>query len=216
MCTCNLDEGDAGGSTVPGGGGGGSTSQPIITGGTAEQRTLVQNITQVLSNTYKLNMEGVSITICENGCYSSAKVTNDYSTIEICPSFFSHEFCDQLSKLWHEMYHYRNDDKTWVDIPFYQLDDYHSSPPENVKIAIEYMVEHYDCIPRELYGTDYWTTAYNLWTVINNYRNYPYTLNEIEAYRKEMETFPNVSEFYLNERIVLLWQHEERLNQYPK
>lgn len=194
-----------------------STSPPTITGGTAEQRATIQSIVNELVSVYNLNMNGISIELMKTDCSSSAKIIPGYTGIGVCSQFFTYERCDQISKLWHEVYHYQNDDRRGETTPHYNnIESFIATPPNDIKQAIEYMVEHCNNLSRELYGTVIWNVAYNSWVTIDNFRNPIYTQNEINTYRAEIENVPNVSEYYANERKVLLWRHEECMKKYPQ
>lgn len=206
-----------GGTSTGGGGGTTNTSPPTITGGTAEQRATIQSIVNELVSVYNLNMNGINIQVLQSGCASTAKIIPGYIGIGLCPLFFSYEFCDQTAILWHEVYHYQNDDRRGeTTLDYNNIESFIASPPDDIKQAIEYVVEHLDRISREIfYGTEVWNGAYNSWATIDRFKNPIYTQNEINTYKKEIENCPNVSECYKNERKVLLWQHEERMKKYP-
>ena len=162
-------------------------------------------------------MNGINIQVLQSGCASTAKIIPGYIGIGLCPLFFSYEFCDQTAILWHEVYHYQNDDRRGeTTLDYNNIESFIASPPDDIKQAIEYVVEHLDRISREIfYGTEIWNGAYNSWATIDRFKNPIYTQNEINTYKKEIENCPNVSECYKNERKVLLWQHEERMKKYP-
>lgn len=223
MCTCNLDGDDAGGTAFPGGGGGGSTSPPTVTGGTAEQRAIIQSIVNDLVSVYYLNMNGINIQVI-NQCFVLAQISDGYTGIEVCNEFFTFPKEDQTSILWHEMFHYNNDDKSWKDLGDYIIDAYTVTPPADIDMSIKYLIEKVDGIPRQLYDNDSgeyidnsaWDCMYYYRTLINDFKNPIYTENEINAYEAEINKFTNVSERYRHERIHTLWMHKERMKKFKE
>ena len=212
-----------GGTSTGGGGGTTNTSPPTITGGTAEQRATIQSIVNELVSVYNLNMNGINIQVI-NQCIALAQISEGYTGIDVCNEFFTFTKEDQTSILWHEMYHYNNDDKSWMDLGDYNIKSYTAIPPADIDISIKYLIEEVDGFPRQIYDkvigkyidNPAWNQMYYYRTLINDFKNPIYTENEINAYEAEINEFTNVSERYRHERILTLWMHKERMKKFKQ
>ena len=234
-CTCNNESGSSTGGSGGGGGGDGnnnssnngnnnnqnqgggshgsgipSTSLPTITGGTEAQRATIQNIVNNLVSVYNLNMNGINIELMETDCSSNAKVIPGYLGIGICSKFFNYNSYDQTAILWHEVYHYQNDDRSWKDLEG-EHDYIYVVPPANIIEDITYLIERdFGFTPDD----SEWNSIYRDYIYVTNCFDPIFNQNEIDAYKAEINKFPNVSEQYAHDRNYELWLYETRKNKF--
>ncbi len=201
-----------GGSTNIGSGSTTSSTLPVnITGGSAEQRTIISDIVHSLLNTYKVNMKGINIKIMETNCFASAQIISGYNDgIGICSNFFSYSFYDQTAILWHEIYHYHNDDRTWIEKDIESItNQVQIEPPTKVIQDIIYIIEEIDGFPINSPAGDF---IYLNMTTISDFLDPKFARNEYNAYNAEKYTFPDVSERYAHVRNYYLWLYTAILN----
>lgn len=129
------------------------------------------------------------------GCLSNARKKD--GLIEVCPLFYGWGIKDQYSILWHEVYHLRNDIPTIQDV---------QPLPEVVQLVPDNIIRNYmyRFALKELEGLilpnerrakimqDYVREYSSVESVCSP----DYYLNEINAYRAEMATNKDVSEYY--------------------
>lgn len=89
------------------GGGGTSGGSPHIP---SEKETTIKRVQDKVYTIYKkegINAYKFTIRINENTCDTNARTLSD-GTIEVCTKFFEYNFNDQVSIIWHEIYHIVN------------------------------------------------------------------------------------------------------------
>lgn len=194
-----------GGSTIIGG-----PSVNII-GGTTEQQNIIRNIINTLIDEYSLDFAGINLQIEDIGsCLSTARILPGYAGIGICPAFFNYSFYDQMAILWHETYHLRYDDRSWVEIE--GSDNFiYAVPPADIIEDIAYLIEKDYGYTR---SDSEWNSIYLSYIYISDCYDPKFAQNEVNAYTAEKNAFPNVSEQYVHVRNYMLWLYEVHLTNF--
>ena len=194
------------GGETPIGGGGGTPSPSPDEEKKLTSNNLMTSVAEIKKMMKELGCDIDDVTI-ELGieCGSNARVSvdekNGAKTIEICNKFFDYEYKDQISILYHEAYHCTHD-RPWSNKERMSLD-----PPliiEIPEVHMNYLRDYvYDLIlPNEKQG------YIDSWDKKIEYLNCPeYYENEINAYKSERITMPNVSAKYNQEREYMFWKN---------
>jgi len=191
-----------------GGGSGEGEQYPLkLISPAPEYDEVTKKINEVLISIYKkfkemgidLNEYKIKIAV---SCTTNARKEED-GTIGLCASFVTKGYGlnDQISIIWHEVYHLKNDKDcsmileklpspiTYSDIPVY--------------------IENY--IKNDLYGEKIPDRTYIDEITISHIKSPEYYKNEIATYQAEMNNGINVSPAYAQERNYLYWKHQQDL-----
>ena len=170
---------------------------------------------ETILNAAGINIPNVPILKVEN-CHSNARIPLDYSRIELCFGFSNKGRNEQASILFHEIFHLKNDNRDGSDKPRQMLDNpIVLNPTQEIESKMKEEIfndtNSYNIIPEIL------ESVYLANITYNSLLSPEYYQNEIEAYRAEIEMFPDVSREYEIEREIILWINEQLLeyaNQY--
>lgn len=144
-----------------------------------------------------------SIEYVDENCSVNARVVD--GGIQICNKFFNYEFRDQVSIIWHEVFHLNNDKPSGkssllLEDPVYI---------ENVSVDIIDYINNVVNADLEDYSKQ---IAYNRMISLSEIRDSVYYENEIAAYQQEINTIKDVSPQYDAERKFMLWKHTASLD----
>lgn len=200
----NTNDGSDGGSNEHRGGGG--TSQQGGKNGCKNIDEVKSQIKPILKKLGVENVDDVTFKVAESICSVNARVNyNARNTviIEICPLFFGYELRDQISILWHEMYHVNNDYICSDDV-FDMQKTISLIPTSEIKRLMDVLME-------KDWG---WNNMSKEWIsnikkeelTVSHILSPEYYENEIHAYEAEIETMTDVSPVYSDEREYQLWK----------
>jgi len=148
------------------------------------------------------NADSVPIYYSEK-CSVNARVNN--GKVEICNKFFDYEFRDQVSIIWHEVFHLNND-KVWHK-DLILLDE-----PVYIKNIPQYVTDYINNVVNADLEDYSKRIAYDRMIGLYDIKDSVYYRNEIAAYQNEINTIKDVSPQYDAERKYMLWKHTESLD----
>ena len=191
-------------------GGGGGVTPPGSSQGQITQANLSQKIPDIKKRMKDLacGIDDVDIVYKPGECTGNAMVKIDEETgkmtIYVGGKFFTHEYQDQISIIYHEAYHYKNDvalssnDIMHLDSPHYL-----NIPPEHMDYLKNYQYEG-------VTTPDFFINEYD--AKIEYLFCPEYYKNEINTYDAEMRMIPSVSKKYNLERSFMLWKQDALYN----
>lgn len=193
-----------------GGGGGGNqqpSSPPILSSPNADYDEIKNRINEILPYIWeKLKEMGIDLNDYKLEiavhCASNVRVVED-GTIGICASFVNKGYTldDQVSIIWHEIYHVNNDSDYSTSSQQLSFDIVYPDIPVDI--------ENY--IRNDLYGDRISDQEYQQEIKNSSILAPEYYKNEIAAYQAEMKNDLTVSTAYAMERKYVYWKHQQDL-----
>lgn len=148
-----------------------------------------------------LDLSGIEFEVGVS-CAANAQRKGE-GVISLCMKFVNsgYTITDQVAIVWHEIYHDRYDSPFNYSVQKIYPPVIMSNIPTNIQSFIQNVL---------LEGN---SSTYDFLseTTINNIHDPQYYVNEINAYKQEIQNNKNVSEFYAREREYMLWYYQQRL-----
>ena len=173
---------------------------------------LNNSITQITAilNGKAINISDYNIRLATTMCGSNARTLVD-NTIEVSNEFFTYDYNDQASIIWHEIYHVANNHSKSSNVIKLDKDNIILlSPDERISECLNTFINW-------KYGelglnSNYMQDLKNDVLTITEIRGAEWYENEIITHKAELNNRIEKSEHYQAELEFMLWRHEQTLN----